>query len=99
MQQRSAAVGRMARISPAAWSSISGTSKVAKGKSRLGVRSPPSCFWPVYMQATRQVVWNCVVLLSTLCSKFESFAAIAVSVGFISLVLPEHLRYSVLLAC
>ncbi|URE05872.1 hypothetical protein MUK42_07230 [Musa troglodytarum] len=61
MQQRSAAVGRMARISPAAWSSISGTSKVAKGKSRLGVRSPPS--------------------------KFESFAAIAVSVGFISLVI------------
>ncbi|CAL9207212.1 unnamed protein product [Musa hybrid cultivar] len=56
--------------------------RVAKGKSRLGAL--------LAAQTASQVVWTSLMLLSASHEKkFETFAAISLSVGFISLVIGE----------
>ncbi|URD77446.1 Plus3 [Musa troglodytarum] len=90
MQQRSATAGRRPSGTDGSDFSYrmvvdSRYTRVAKGKFRLGAL--------LAAQTASQVVWTSLMLLSASHEKkFETFAAISVSVGFISLIIGEFGR-------
>ncbi|THU56651.1 hypothetical protein C4D60_Mb11t19480 [Musa balbisiana] len=87
MQQRSVSAGRRPSGTDGSDFSYrmvvdSRYTRVAKGKSRLGAL--------LAVQTASQVVWTSLMFLSASHEKkFETFAAISLSVGFISLVIGE----------